>query len=585
MPVRGRGWHLCGDTSQAALGTQSAAQTSGYTLTINNLIDKGGFLRFSVHMATAACGRFDPSAGCRFTRGLGATAAVLMLLLAVWPAQAAADRGIDAVLTIDSSGSMRYNDPLKLRVPAAKLFVSLLGARDRVAVISFSDLGYPVIGLTAPQPARDRHLLFDAIDRISSRGAHTNLYDALRSAQKMLVRAGNPDRRRYIILMSDGKMDTGHKALDKSLTRRIETQLLPQLRKQGIRVDTIAFTANSDAALLGIIARDTLGQFRLARTDTDLHRVFTDIFESTKHPNMLVVKGGRFLVDDSVKEVTVVASKSGAGVKIVLQNPRGVRYSAHSAPPSMRWFASTLFDMITVPHPDPGRWAVLASSGADKAYVLTDLKLMTDDSIHGVLQGSELMLRAWLARAGQTVTEPQVLATTRMQVIVRQGDEVTGRYRLHAPLPPPGKAAGDGVYFGRVLFWKAGLDKVTFIAKGKTFERETVRYFYVNPTPVPLPATLQPAAVPLPAAAEPAKPTPPPVTAKSTPVPAVAQRRSAPQPVMPARRRPSLWLVLGIFAFLNIVGAGIIMLVMAIRRPHVADAESAHKQDEDGEGG
>ncbi len=585
MPACGRGWNHCGETAEATLGPRSAVQTSGYTLAINDLIDQGGFLRFSVYMAAAASGRFDPPAGCRLTRWVGATAVVLMLLLSMWPAQAAADHGIDAVLTIDSSGSMKYNDPLRLRVPAAKLFVSLLGVDDRVAVISFSDLGYPVIGLTAPQPVRDRRLLFDAIDRISSRGAHTNLYDALRSAQKMLVREGNPDRRRYIILMSDGKMDTGHRTLDRSLTRRIETQLLPQLRKQGIRVDTIAFTANSDAALLGIIARDTLGQFRLARTDTDLHRVFTDIFESTKHPNMLVVKGGRFLVDDSVKEVTVVASKSGAGVKIVLQNPRGVRYSAHTALPSMRWFGSTLFDMITVPHPDPGRWAVLASSGADKAYVLTDLKLMTDDSIHGVLQGSELMLRAWLARAGQTVTEPQVLATTRMQVIVRQGDEVTGRYRLHAPLPPPGKTVGDGVYSGRVLFWKAGLDKVTFIAKGKTFERETVRYFYVNPTPVPLPAALPPTAVPLPAAAQSAKPAPPSVTAKSTPVPAVARHRSAPQPVMPTSRPPSLWLVLGIFALLNLVGAGIIMLVMAIRHPHVADAESADEQDEDREGG
>ena len=121
----------------------------------------------------------------------------------------------------------------------------------------------------------------------------------------------------------------------------------------------------------------------------------------------------------------------------------------------------------------------------------------------------------------------------------------------------------------------------------KTFERETVRYFYVNPTPVPLPAALPPTAVPLPAAAQSAKPAPPPppVTAKSTPVPAVARHRSAPQPVMPTSRPPSLWLVLGIFALLNLVGAGIIMLVMAIRHPHVADAESADEQDEDREGG
>ncbi|MHB8550627.1 MAG: vWA domain-containing protein [Acidiferrobacterales bacterium] len=506
---------------------------------------------------------------------------MLALLISVWPMEAVAGgHGIDAVLTIDSSGSMKYSDPLKLRVPAAKLFVSLLGASDRVGVISFSDLGYPVIGLTPPWPIPDRSRLFSAIDKVSSRGAHTNLYDALRSAQRMLVQEGNPHRRRYIILMSDGKMDTGHKTLDDSLLRRIDTQLLPQLRKQGIRVYTIAFTASSDAALLENMARSTSGQFRLARTDADLHRVFTDIFESTKHPNMLVVKGGRFLVDSSVKEVTVVASKRGAGVKIVLQDPRGARYSAHTAPGSMRWFASTRFDMITIADPEPGHWAVLASSGGDKAYVLTDLKLMADSNIHGVLQGAEPVLRAWLTRAGQTVIQPQVLATTRMQVTVRQPGGATGRYPLHAPGPPSGEKPGDGIYSARVPLLKAGLDKITFIAKGRTFERETVRYVYVSPTPAPLPAALQPVAVLLPAAA-PARPLPP---AAARSVPAVVPPHAAPSPAAPARRSPSLWLVFGIFALFNLVSAGIIMLVMALRQPRASVQEASDEGDDDGDG-
>ncbi len=515
-------------------------------------------------------------------RGLRAVAMALILLLSVWSPPAAASRGIDAVLVIDSSGSMKYNDPLKLRVPAAKLFVSLLGASDRVGVISFSDLGYPIIGLTAPQPVSDQHRLFHAIDKISSRGAHTNLYDALRSAQKMLIREGDSNRRRYIILMSDGKMDTGHKALDKSLTQRIKSQLLPQLRKQGIRVDTIAFTVNSDATLLGAVARSTLGQFRFAHTDADLHRVFTGIFESTKHPNMLVVKGGRFLVDNSVREVTVVASKSGAGVRIVLQDPHGVRYRARTAPSSMRWFASTRFDMITIVHPAPGRWAVLASSGGDKAYVLTDLKLMTDSGTADLPQDSEPVLRAWLTRAGQAITQPQVLATTRMQVMIRQPDGVTGSYQLDAPVLPVGKTAGDGIYSGRAPLWKVGLNKATFIAKGKTFERETVQYFYVNPAAVALPAT------PLPvAAAAPAVSTPPallPPTAAKSPPPAVVVVHQPATKVISSGPKPlSFWVVLGIFVLLNLVGAGIIMLVIAFRKPQSEVAESGDEQ-KDGSG-
>ena len=75
--------------------------------------------------------------------------------------------GVDAVLLIDSSGSMAKNDPDKLRVPAAKLFMSLLGEEDRLGLISFSDNGYPVLHLTAPGPKTNARILASA-DRVSS---------------------------------------------------------------------------------------------------------------------------------------------------------------------------------------------------------------------------------------------------------------------------------------------------------------------------------------------------------------------------------------------------------------------------------
>jgi Mg-chelatase subunit ChlD len=49
------------------------------------------------------------------------------------------DRGSDVVLLIDSSGSMKRTDPFNFRKNAAKLFISLLGTDDRVAVMSFGD--------------------------------------------------------------------------------------------------------------------------------------------------------------------------------------------------------------------------------------------------------------------------------------------------------------------------------------------------------------------------------------------------------------------------------------------------------------
>jgi len=75
--------------------------------------------------------------------------AFLMLVLASLSGYGYADEtgGIDVILVMDSSGSMKKTDPMTLRIPAARLFLSLLGKHDRAGVVSFSDKGYPLMQL------------------------------------------------------------------------------------------------------------------------------------------------------------------------------------------------------------------------------------------------------------------------------------------------------------------------------------------------------------------------------------------------------------------------------------------------------
>ena len=100
----------------------------------------------------------------------------LLLLFAAGVSSAlpAAAGGVDAVLVMDSSGSMAKNDPKKLRVPAARMFMSLLGEEDRIGLISFSDNGYPVLHLTAPGEQSNARILA-AADKVSSKGVYTCL--------------------------------------------------------------------------------------------------------------------------------------------------------------------------------------------------------------------------------------------------------------------------------------------------------------------------------------------------------------------------------------------------------------------------
>ena len=76
--------------------------------------------------------------------------------------------------------------------------------------MSFSDNGYPVARLTPADSEQGRASLFRAVEKVSSKGAYTNLYAALRRAHDMFDSQTDHQRPRYIILMSDGEMDVGN---------------------------------------------------------------------------------------------------------------------------------------------------------------------------------------------------------------------------------------------------------------------------------------------------------------------------------------------------------------------------------------
>ena len=254
----------------------------------------------------------------------------IVAMLFSMPLAIAGEDGVDAVLIMDSSGSMAKNDPKKLRVPAAKLFMSLLGEDDRIGLISFSDNGYPVLHLTAPS-ARTNKKILSSVDKISSKGVYTNLHAALEKGVAMLDKEGKQGREKMLVLMSDGKMDVGDTDEDWDLTKKVEGALLDSIKEKNIKIYTIAFTEASDVELLKKLANDSNALFKLARSDEDLHEVFSAIFESAKSPDMLPIEGREFVVDSSIKEVTIVASKERSDVRVYLQTPSGKKLSSDDA--------------------------------------------------------------------------------------------------------------------------------------------------------------------------------------------------------------------------------------------------------------
>jgi hypothetical protein len=528
----------------------------------------------------------------RYTRGrrsevlFRVTVCVLLAGLG-WcrPLLAAAD-GVDAVLLMDSSGSMAKNDPGKLRVPAAKMFMSLLDAQDRIGLISFSDNGYPVLHLTAPSGENKADILGSA-DKVSSRGVYTNLYAALARGVAMLDKESQPERDRMLVLMSDGKMDVGDTDDDWALTQKLQGELLQSVKDKGIKVYTIAFTEASDVELLREIASETGALFKLARSDRDLHEVFSAIFESAKAPDMLPIEGGQFVVDGSIEEVTIVASKEREDVRIFLQAPDGRKLSSDDAGDALKWFLSQHFDMITLQKPQTGPWKLLFSSGNNRAYIVTNMSLNHNPQQPNLKTNEDMVLETWLEQDGKLLDREAILTNTRFYMDIRDpaGNSV------HVDLLDQGDAgdrrSADGVYSNTLSYANPGAYRIQLVAQGETFQRQKTVHLEVaaapagdnapqlDPQPEPEPVTEPESAAPVEpqAAAETAPEVP------QAPAQTVTEEQAPPEPAAPERKKGlSLGLALGVFAAINVllggIAGGVWWFMKKRRKPVAADAAS-----------
>ncbi len=496
----------------------------------------------------------------------------------------AAGGGVDAVLVMDSSGSMAKNDPRKLRVPAAKMFMSLLGEQDRIGLISFSDNGYPVLHLTAPGPKTNARILASA-DKVSSRGVYTNLHAALEKGLAMLEKEGQQGQEQMLVLMSDGKMDVGDSDEDWALTQKLQGDLLQTARERGVKVYTIAFTEASDVELMKEVANETGALFKLANTDQDLHEVFSAIFESAKDPDMLPIEGEEFVVDASIEEVTIVASREREDVRIFLQSPQGKQLSSDDAGDKIKWFVSHHFDMITLSDPEPGTWKLLYTGGRNRAYIVTNMSLNHNSLNPNLKVGKDMVLEAWLEQNGKLLDKEAVLTNTKFIMEIQDPNGESVRFDLFDRGEYGDRKPADGIYSNTLSYENPGAYRLSLIAKGETFQRQkTVHFEVAAPPPGLEPPAPEPAEVSEPVTEpEPeAKPEPEPEPeVAAEPESEVSEPESSAAPEK--KKGMNLGLAIGVFVGVNLLLGAIGFAVWWFLKKRKKSAGAKDSENEDDE--
>ncbi len=408
------------------------------------------------------------------------------------PAHAEEERPVDAVVIMDSSGSMKQTDPKELRKPAAKLFLSLLDDTDKASVVSFSSQAWPITFLTPLNTQKNLDKSLRATDRVSHKGIYTNIHAAITKGIELLKESDQQNRDPIIILMTDGQIDVGNDQKSAELRRQILEDLVPRLIEHNIKIYSIAFTEESDQALMQEISDATDGRYALAASDDVLHKVFSKIFEQAKQPDMLPLKENTFVIDSSIREITIMANKASEKSLIYLQTPTGEKINSSFKSETLKWFVSNSFDMITIQNPPQGEWKILYSDDDNKAYIVTDIKLRTRFAFNEDSYYPELIIRSWFEQGEQTEANQLLLDKMQLELEIEHPDRRIETFPIE-------ERNENGEFVIRYKPEMDGFYGAAIIATSKTFQRQQIFSFSntmpAEPEPLPEP---EPAPTPAP---------------------------------------------------------------------------------------
>jgi FHA domain/von Willebrand factor type A domain len=241
---------------------------------------------------------------------------------------------LDVLIVFDQSRSMKQNDPQRVAAQAVSQFIQQLSSENSAGLILFGSQAWSVQGLRPLNEGHRRQLLASIAD-VRYADAQSNPAAAVDTALDEFRGRSRTEGMPVMILFTDGGIDTGSKARDAEIQNLMETQVLAEVRKQKVRIYTIAFTTDADLSLLEKISRDSGGECYLALTPDALEPAFRRLAAA---------------IDKLTKPVPADAQP----VAETTSSPEGLKQSPSSIPPlppapagfSKTWFTIGLAGLI-----------------------------------------------------------------------------------------------------------------------------------------------------------------------------------------------------------------------------------------------
>lgn len=348
----------------------------------------------------------------------------LIIMLIQYPVMAAdlGDRGVDIVIIIDSSGSMKQTDPDQIAIEAAKLFIDMIEmSGSRVALIPFSDELGTIIELTEIHNEEDKERIKDVINQLKYTG-DTDIGMALQKGYEILNKSSDIGNHQAILFFTDGRIDLGSKRIRTDAdSLKDAKEAVSFAANARIPIYSIGLNAdgNVDKKLLQDMATNTKGSSYIVDSADNLPMIFNEIFAEFINSNILELgafetNGTDFttipfnIPNNSVLEANIIMLSNNQLQEIELTDPNGNVVNTDSTKVIMS--QSKQYNMLKLIEPQTGDWTLrIKGEKGCKVHVnlIFNYKVSLECKAEVITQGGNTILAvtSWLEKEGTQLAD------------------------------------------------------------------------------------------------------------------------------------------------------------------------------------
>jgi uncharacterized protein (TIGR03503 family) len=410
--------------------------------------------------------------------------AAALLVCALPPVAHAAEKSYPSIrVAIDVSGSMKKNDPNNLRINSSKLLFRLLPNKSEVGLWMFAK----DVNILVPLHQLNSHsklTVNKALQKIHSAGLFTNIEKAISQTSKDWH---NPGEHKILVLLSDGIVDLGKDSKRNRQARdKILNELIPQLQKQQIQVYTVALSKNADHDLLEKLALSTGGLYQSAENANSLEKAFFQIFESSMKQDHLPLTDNTFVVDKSIKEITLLIFHQDSESLIRLEDPYRNILINNGRELDIKWHNENGYDLITIKNPEIGTWKIHGSyDDNNRVMIASDLGLQVHGFPRNVFVSEQLTYTASLTNNHRIIKNPDFMKFVNIDLYDMFAELKQKQWSLLKERAKNFNRAG--IFTRKITFSeKPGTHQFELVARSKTFTRSTRQVVQVHDHPLKL---------------------------------------------------------------------------------------------------